>query len=287
MSKPSRSHSSSSYSDEIEKLFRYTRGRWLYNERECELHFFFCHSFCLLKPSPASHKIQKLTYVIPVSILRNLRGLHVKPREPVLARSLQSLKKASFHFLSYVDYSSTLGFYNKAFCLMLDNSLRVIARMPCPLAGPSYLVTASEVATLQFVKEVLKLPVPRVITWSGAKRGQMNPVGADFIIMEEVPGVCLGERWLTFESPDDVTPIMTGILDMETKFESLRFSRIGSHYFKEDVSADLQTVPLLSGAIDTTTRQLAEGYRVGPLTNCQWWRRGNRAHMTLDRGPCM
>jgi hypothetical protein len=158
--------------------------------------------------------------------------------------------------------------------------------VPCPLAGPSYLVTASEVATLQFAKEVLKLPVPRVITWSGAKRGQVNPVGADFIIMEEVPGVCLGERWSTFERPEDVTPIMTGILDMEKKFESLRFSRIGSLYFKEDVSADLQAVPLLSGAIDATTRQLAEGYRVGPLTNCQWWR-GNRAHMTLDRGPCM
>jgi hypothetical protein len=170
----------------------------------------------------------------------------VKPWEPVLARSLQSLKKASFHFLSYVsyfDYSSTLGSYNKAFCLMLDNSLRVIARMPCPLAGPSYMVTVSEVATLQFAKEVLKLPVPQVITWSGVKQGQVNPVGADFIIMEEVPGVCLGERWSTFESPDDVTPIMTRILDMETKFESLRFSRIGSLYFKEVVSADLQTVP--------------------------------------------
>jgi hypothetical protein len=98
MSKPSRSHSSSSYSDDIEKLFRYTRGRWLYNERERESHF-FCDSFCLvLKPSPALHEMQKMTYVIPVSILRNLRRLHVKPREPVLARSLQSLKKASFHF---------------------------------------------------------------------------------------------------------------------------------------------------------------------------------------------
>lgn len=228
-------------------------------------------------------------YDIPVSILRNLRELHVKPWEPVLVRFLRSLKKARLHFISKTSCfhcSSVLGSYNKAFCLTLDDSSRVIARLPCPLAGPSYLVTASEVATLQFAREVLKLPVPRVITWSGAKRGHTNPVGADYIIMEEIPGVRLGQRWTEFESADDVRPIMTGILDMETKFESLRFCRIGSLYFKEDVSADLQAVPLLSGVLDTTTQQLSEMYRVGPLINYQWWR-GERVHMPLDRGPCM
>jgi hypothetical protein len=213
----------------------------------------------------------------------------VKLWAPVLARFLQSLKKVYLCFLSETssfNYSTVLGSYNKAFCLTLDDSSRVIARLPFPLAGPSYLVTASEVATLQFAREVLKLPVPRVITWSGAKRGHINPVGSDYIIMEEVPGVRLGQRWTEFESADDVTPIMTGMLDVETKFESLRFSRIGSLYFKEDVSADLQAVPLLSGAIDTATRQLSEKYRVGPLINHQWWR-GNRVHVALDRGPCM
>jgi hypothetical protein len=229
-----------------------------------------------------------MIYAIPVSILRNLRELHAKPWEPILARFSQSLKKVRLHFQSKnsrFHSPNVLGSYNKAFCLTLDDSSRVIARLPCPLAGPSYLVTASEVATLQFAREVLKLPVPRVITWSGANRGHMNPVGADYIIMEEVPGVRLGERWTEFGSPGDVTPIMTGILDIETKFESLRFSRIGSLYFKEDVSADLQAVPLLSGTFDTMTRHLSERYRVGPLINRQWWR-GERNHMALDRGPC-
>jgi hypothetical protein len=147
-------------------------------------------------------------------------------------------------------------------------------------------VTASEVATLQFAREVLHIPVPRVITWSGAKRGHPNPVGADYIIMEEASGVCLGDRWENFGSADDVIPILDGMMDVETKFESLSFSRIGSLYFKEDVSADLQTVPLLTGSIDATTRQLSEKYRVGPLIDYQWWR-GERAHMPLDRGPCM
>ena len=151
-------------------------------------------------------------------------------------------------------------------------------------------MTASEVATLQFAREVLNLPVPRVITWSGAKkRGNTtttNPVGADYIIMEEVPGVPLSHRWEEFGGSDEVKPILNGVLDLETKFESLRFNRIGSLYFKEDVSADLQTIPLLTGSIDTATRELSERYRVGPLIDYQWWR-GERAYMPLDRGPCM
>jgi hypothetical protein len=146
-------------------------------------------------------------------------------------------------------------------------------------------VTASEVATLHFAREVLKLPVPRVLTWSGEKRGHVNSVGADYIIMEEVPGVCLGDRWKQLEHADDVKPILTAITDMEAKLQSLRFSRIGSLYFKEDVSTDLQAVPLLSSATDATTRELSERYRVGPLVNHQWWRR-ERADMALDRDPC-
>jgi hypothetical protein len=161
----------------------------------------------------------------------------------------------------------------------------VIARIPCPLAGPSYLVTASEVATLDFARIVLQLPVPRVITWSGAKRGEPNLVGAEYIIMEEVPGVPLGRRWTQLPHASDVRPIMRSILDIEAKFESIRFSQIGSLYFKEDVSEDLRARPLLSGTVDPTIQHLAEKYRIGPLADYQWWR-SERARMTLDRGPC-
>ena len=92
----------------------------------------------------------------------------------------------------YFIYFWLTGSYNKAFRLTFDDSIKVVARLPTPLAGPSYLVTASEVATLQFTREVLDIPVPRVLTWSGAKRNSINRVGADYIIMEEVAGVSLG-----------------------------------------------------------------------------------------------
>jgi hypothetical protein len=157
--------------------------------------------------------------------------------------------------------------------------------LPCPLAGPSYLVTASEVATLQFTREVLDIPVPRVLTWSGAERNSVNRVGTDYIIMEEVPGVCLGLRWTNFLHSDEVKPILSSLLDVEAKFQRIRFSHIGSLYFKEDVSEELQSFPLFSENKDSHIAQFSERYRIGPLIDRQWWR-GERARLDLDRGPC-
>ncbi|KAF8519327.1 kinase-like domain-containing protein [Hysterangium stoloniferum] len=245
----STSNSNALHSEEMEKLFRYTRGRWLYNERE-------------------QNEIRYIRF----------------NSEELVRVTCEATGTRSCTLFTKLEEGYALGSYNKAFCLTLDDSSRVIARLPCPLAGPSYEVTASEVATLQFAREVLRLPVPRVITWSGAKRNHLNRVGADYIIMEEVPGVRLGHRWTKLEHASDVRPIMYTLMDVESKFESLRFSRIGSLYFKEDVSAELQAVPLLSGDVDIHTREFSERYRVGPLINPQWWR-GERIHMALDRGP--
>ena len=43
------------------------------------------------------------------------------------------------------------GGFNKVFRLRLDNDLTVIARIPNPNAGEPYITTASEVATMDFV----------------------------------------------------------------------------------------------------------------------------------------
>lgn len=44
------------------------------------------------------------------------------------------------------------GSYNKTFYLIMDNGSTVIARIPHPIAGPKYYTTASEVATMDFVR---------------------------------------------------------------------------------------------------------------------------------------
>lgn len=44
------------------------------------------------------------------------------------------------------------GGYNKVFKLVMDNGSVAIARIPNPNAGPAYKTTASEVATMEFVR---------------------------------------------------------------------------------------------------------------------------------------
>lgn len=43
------------------------------------------------------------------------------------------------------------GFHNKALLLTIDNGKEVFAKLPNPNAGPARYVTASEVATREFV----------------------------------------------------------------------------------------------------------------------------------------
>ena len=52
------------------------------------------------------------------------------------------------------------GSYNKSFKLIMDNGKTVIARIPNPNAGPAYLTTASEVATMDFVSCFYLLVLP-------------------------------------------------------------------------------------------------------------------------------
>jgi hypothetical protein len=86
------------------------------------------------------------------------------------------------------------GSYSKVFSVTLDNRQEVVARLPMPHAGPAHLVTASEVATMEFARMRLGLPVPRVLSWSSAKTS--TAVGAEFIIMEKAPSIEVSKVWL-------------------------------------------------------------------------------------------
>ena len=42
--------------------------------------------------------------------------------------------------------------YNKAFLLSMDDGVQVVAKIPNPNAGRPHMTTASEVATMEFVR---------------------------------------------------------------------------------------------------------------------------------------
>jgi hypothetical protein len=117
------------------------------------------------------------------------------------------------------------GGFNKVFLLRAKNGREEIARIPTPIAGPPHCTTASEVATMDFLRNVLKLPVPKSLGYSAIAD---NPVGAEYILMERVEGQSLASRWLSLTT-DDVKHIMSQIAEIERNIFDFQFPAMGAY----------------------------------------------------------
>ncbi|KAI1427543.1 kinase-like domain-containing protein [Xylaria sp. FL1777] len=123
----SKAISSDTAPDAQHEFFRYTSGRWLWDEetRLRERYRLF-----------DAHKLQA-----------------------VAAKSVCAEKCVDMVKLAE-------GGFNKVFRLVMDNGSAVIARIPNPNTGSPRWTTASEVATMDFALSILGLPVPKVLAWS-------------------------------------------------------------------------------------------------------------------------
>ena len=154
------------------------------------------------------------------------------------------------------------------FLLRAKDGREVIARIPTPIAGPSHYTTASEVATMDFLRVVLKLPVPRVLAYSASSD---NSVGAEYMLMERVKGESLSSKWSSLTA-NEVRCIMTQIADIERNIFAFQFPASGSLYHKKDLRGETQ-VPIV------------EDFCVGPVSARQFWH-GVRSKTEIDCGPC-
>ena len=121
---------------------------------------------------------------------------------------------------------------------------------------------------MDFLRTVLKLPVPEVLVYSATSD---NPVGAEYILMERVEGESLSSRWLSLTT-DEVKDIMTQIADIERKIFDFHFPAYGSLYYKKDLDGETQ-IPIV------------ENFVIGPVSARQFWH-GERSKTEIDRGPC-
>lgn len=160
------------------------------------------------------------------------------------------------------------GGFNKIFLLTMNDGLEVIARIPTPIAGPPHYTTASEVATLDFLRNTLEVPVPKVFASSSTVD---NTVGAEYIIMERFYGESIASRWLSL-STSELKDVITQLVKMEQKIFSVKFPAHGSLYYKDDISETSISLP-------------SSRFCVGPIAKRQFWFDG-REKMQLDRGPC-
>lgn len=132
----------------------------------------------------------------------------------------------------------------------MDNGTQLVAQIPTPLYKPAELAIASEVATMDYCRTVLHLPVPRVLTYSS--NASTSPIGAEFILREHTPGVTLEERMredtkgdkeLTWPTEQMMT-LCDDVVKCEESFLKARFARYGSLFYKKDVSPELREKPL-------------------------------------------
>jgi hypothetical protein len=180
-------------------------------------------------------------------------------------------------------FKLTEGRSSKVFLLEMEDGFEAIAKIPTPIAGPSYYSTASEVATMDFLRIELSIPVPLVYSWNASTSPEMNPVGAEYIIMEKINGVYLEECWRDLTGKE-LLEIMKQLCEFENKLFTTSFSHSGSIYYRESLPPEQQTVTLY--ASDDSKSKANHRWCIGPTADKAFWHK-ERAELDINRGPCM
>ncbi|KAH8726640.1 kinase-like domain-containing protein [Phaeosphaeriaceae sp. PMI808] len=229
------------YDNDKHEFFRYTSGRWLWNEEEQlrERHRRF-----------------------------NVLELQKAAVNAVGSRSCTEISKIGE------------GNFNKVFKLTMDDQSVVIARIPHPNAGPPTVTTASEVATMDFARSVLGIPVPKVLDYSV---DAANPVGSEYILMGGAEGVQLSSLWNDMEI-DDQAKIVKSLIEIDAKFLAISLDRFGAIFYAKDIPncAPAEIRGQVSPAVKEDVRRR---FVIGPTVEREFWEE-ERAQMALDRGPC-
>ena len=110
----------------------------------------------------------------------------------------------------------------------------VVAKISNPNAGTPYYTTASEIATMDFAHNVLQTPAPRVYAWNA--RADENSVGAEYMVMERMPGVPLSKVWWNLQ-PNKKLRILLQVCDYQKRWTRTQFTKFGSLYYAKDVDS--------------------------------------------------
>lgn len=137
--------------NENECLFRLTRGRFVVNE---------------------SHE-------------EAMRYQHFEPQELANVASEVTGGIPCVKLVKHAD-----GLYNKVFLLTMRNGQEVIAKIPHRNAGLPHLTTASEVATMTFVRNVRASQETHVLTEIGSRRSEHTHTQSTCLVLEGRGELC-------------------------------------------------------------------------------------------------
>ncbi|TVY15392.1 Altered inheritance of mitochondria protein 9 [Lachnellula arida] len=169
------------------------------------------------------------------------------------------------------------GMFNKVFLMTMEDGKEVVVKIPNPNAGQAHFTTASEVATMEFARNVLENPVPKVLAWSS--RAKETEVGAEYIIMEKVTGIPLEDVWSVMDLEGQTSIIQT-IGEYQKSWMSTTFNQYGSLYFSKDLEDGKSVTYTNSNGDEVVDHQ----FSIGPTVSRQSNDHG-RADISFDRGP--
>lgn len=142
-------------------------------------------------------------------------------------------------------------------------------------------MTASEVATMDYVRNYLGVPVPKVLAWSS--KASENGIGAEYIIMETAKGVQASNVWGDLDARQKKN-VVNSIIDAEQKLLDAQFSQYGSLYYKEDVP-EADRAPRLYADPSRPDDGSEARFCIGPTANRNFYE-DERADIPVERGPC-
>ncbi|EAS27286.3 uncharacterized protein CIMG_13496 [Coccidioides immitis RS] len=73
--------------------------------------------------------------------------------------------------------------FNKSLLLIIINDSQVIVRVLNSNSDIPYFITASKITTIDFTRNELGLPVPKILVWN--LHALENPVEVEYIIIEK------------------------------------------------------------------------------------------------------
>ncbi|KAM5444027.1 Phosphotransferase enzyme [Microsporum ferrugineum] len=216
--------------------YRYTAGRWLFNETQ------------QLKARYVQFNINALTAAAAKSV----------GQEESSCIKVEKLPEGNF---------------NKSLLITMANGSQVIARVPNPNAGAPHYTTASEVATMDFARTKLGIPVPKVLSWSSHA---LNPVGAEYIIMDKASGCSLAQVWPRLKN-DEKRDIVQAIVSFDVKIRNSPLGGFGSLYYPRDIPSEIKHLPAFKS-------KDCGRWVLGPTTDRRFFDDG-KGELSIDRGP--
>ncbi|KAL8931579.1 MAG: hypothetical protein Q9216_007151, partial [Gyalolechia sp. 2 TL-2023] len=214
-----------------ESFSHYTSGRWVFNEGK---------------------QLARRYVKLDMNELAHIAA------ESVGSRSCQKVEKLAE------------GHFNKVFLMTTEDGKEVIAKVPQPIAGFPHFTTASEVATMDYARNILGLPVPKIYAWNS--KASKSPVGAEYIIMEKAPGVELAQVWPKMLG-NQRRDIVKKIVQFEKRYTNSTFPGIGSLYYADSLDESTRLVIPKEGRPARVSSSV--DFVIGPTTDPRFCEEGH------------